>query len=276
MDALKSKTILIVMIFLIPGILFSQSKSGILLSADTGKGIGYVNVGVINRNTGTVSAANGKFTINLDNVNENDSLRFSMIGFESKTLLVRKFKEDTTSIFYLYPTCYDFPEVNIYYRKPRYVRLGNQVETDQLRSGFSSNELGSELGIRVNAKKRGILKDIKFDVAVCTYDSVTYRLNIYLIEDDIICENILTKPIYISFKRNDISNVLNFDLSKYSIFVEGDILVSLELFKDLGEGKLLFKTDYFTGTTYHRKTSEGTWIKSPGEIGIYLKMQLLN
>jgi hypothetical protein len=64
-------------------------------------------------------------------------------------------------------------------------------------------------------------------------------------------------------------------VGKYSIIVEGDILVTLELYKDLGEGKLLFYTQYFTGFTYHKKTSEGKWTKAPGEIGMYLHGQVI-
>jgi hypothetical protein len=272
----NSRTGLLLIFFLIPGIVFSQSRTGRVLSSETGSGIGYVNIGLIGKNLGTVSDQAGNFTINLASVSDTDSMRFSMIGFESKTLLVRQFKEDTTKTVYLCPRSYDVPEVNVTYHRPRYLRLGNPVETNELRSGFSSNDLGSELGIRVNARKRAILKEINLDVDICTYDSVTYRLNIYLVEENIVCKNILNEPIYLSFTKEKISDVVTFDLGKYSIIVEGDILIALELYKDLGEGKLLFRTEYFTGTTYHRKTSEGNWTKSPGVIGMYLKSQVLN
>jgi len=43
-----------------------------------------------------------------------------------------------------------------------------------------------------------------------------------------------------------------------------------KLYKDLGEGRLLFHTEFFAGTTYHRKTSQGTWTEAPGVIGMYL------
>ena len=263
------------MIFLISGTVLSQSRTGRVLSSETVSGVGYVNIGLIGLNRGTVSDEEGYFTINLTKVSDTDSIRFSMIGFESKTLLVREFRNDTAKSVYLSPRSYDFPEVNVTYHKPRYIRLGNPVETDELRSGFSSNDLGSELGIRVNARKRAILKELNLDVAVCTYDSVTYRLNIYLVEENEVCINILNEPIYLSFSKEKISDVITFDLGKYSIIVEGDILITLENFKDLGEGKLLFRTEYFTGTTYHRKTSEGSWTKSPGVIGMYLKSLVL-
>jgi len=112
-------------------------------------------------------------------------------------------------------------------------------------------------------------------VAICTYDSVTYRLNIYKTIDNIEYKNILTQPIYISFSKDKIDKPITLALGKYSIIVEGDILVTLELYKDLGQGKLLFYTQYFTSFTYHKKTSEGKWTKAPGEIGMYLHGQVI-
>lgn len=243
---------------------------GKVYSSETGEGIGYVNIGIIGGNTGTVSDQLGNFSIVLDKKYDDDSLRFSMIGYKSRTILVKEFAADSTWKVSLEPKIYNLADIVEVYKRPKTLILGNPVETNELRSGFSDNELGSELGVRVNARKRTQLKDINLDIAVCTYDSVIYRMNIYLVEDGVVCENILAKPIYISFNKEQIKEVLTVDLWKYSIIVEGDILVSLELFKDLGEGRLLFRTTYFTGFTYHRKTSEGDWTQSPGVIGLYL------
>ena len=161
------------------------------------------------------------------------------------------------------------------YHKPKEIRLGTPVTTNDLRSGFAYNDLGSELGIKVHVKGQVKLKDINFNVAICTFDSVTYRLNIYQSLNQTEYKNILSKLIYISFSKDKINNAITFDLSKYSIIIEGDVLITLELYKDLGEGKLLFHTEYFTGTTYHKKTSEGKWTEAPGVIGMYLHGQLI-
>jgi hypothetical protein len=272
----KLKTGFFLIAFIFPAALFCQSGPGRVLSIETNTGIGFVNIGVIERNTGTVSDKDGNFKIDLSKANDNDSLRFSMIGFESKTISVKQYREDSEKIFYLNPKSYNLPEIKIAYHKTQILMLGNPVETDELRSGFSNNDLGSEMGVRVHARKPVMLKNLNLNVAVCSFDSVTYRLNIYLIEDQIVCNNILTRPIYISFSGKKIEDVVTFDLREYSIIVEGDVLISLELYKDLGEGKLLFRTEYFTGLTYHRKTSQGGWSKAPGVIGMYLNGQVLN
>jgi hypothetical protein len=163
----------------------------------------------------------------------------------------------------------------VIYHKPREIRLGAPVTSDNLRSGFAYNDLGSELGIKVNVPGQVRLNNINLNVAICTYDSVTYRLNIYQLENQTDYKNILTKPVYISFSKDKINKVVTLDLRKYSIIIEGKVLITLELYKDLGEGRLLFKTEFFTGTTYHRKTSQGTWTEAPGVIGMYLHSSLI-
>jgi hypothetical protein len=276
MVLLKSRPGLLLLVFLIPVTLFSQTERGRIISSETGSGIGFANIGLLGKNQGTVSNQDGNFALSISNATDKDSIRFSMIGYISKTISVSQFKEDSLKNVTLSPVAYSIPEIEVTYHKPKNLRLGNSVQTNYLRSGFSSNDLGSELGVMVYVRKKVVLKNINLDVAVCTYDSVTYRLNIYQADVDDDYRNILKEPIYISFSKDDIKKVITSNLLKYSITVEGNILITLELYKDMGEGRLLFRTEYFTGLTYHRKTSEGNWTQSPGVIGMYLNGIILN
>jgi|ERR1035437_1731875 hypothetical protein len=272
---LKIKTGILFFVLLIPITVFSQSFEGKILSSDNKSEIAFVNVGIIGRNVGTVSDKSGNFSIELDNVYNNDSIRFSIIGYESKSYKVDYFKKNSIKNVYLEPKSYFLTEVKVYFHKTKEITLGTPVITDALRSGFENNSLGSELGIKVDTKGEVKLEDINLNVAVCTYDSVTYRLNIYKLIDNMQYKNILTEPVYISFSKDKINNVITYDLKKYSIVIEGDVLITLELYKDLGDGRLLFHTQFFTGYTYRKKTSEGKWAKTPGLIGMYLHGQLI-
>lgn len=272
---LNFKAELLFFVLFISGPIFSQSQKGKVLSSETNSEIGFVSIGIIGKNIGTVSDEFGNFTINLDNIYDNDSLRFSMIGYESKSFLVRQFKEDSIKNVYLNPKLYDLPELKVIYRRTRDITLGTSVISNILNSGFAYNNLGSELGIKVHTRGRVNLKDINLNVGICTFDSVTYRLNIYQSVNQTEYKNILTEPIYISFSKDKINKALTFDLRKYSIIIEGDVLIALELYKDLGEGRLLFHTQFFTGSTYHRKASEGKWAEASGVIGMYLHGQLI-
>jgi hypothetical protein len=262
------------LVLFIPRLIFSQILKGKVLSSKTDSGIGFVNVGIIGKNIGTVSDESGNFTINLDWINENDSLRFSMIGYESKTFPAGRLRKDSVKIVYLNPKLYDLEEVKVIYHRPRITRIGAEV-TSGLSSGFGYNFLGSEFGIKVNIKRPVRLMDLNLNVASCTFDTVTYRLNIYQSVNQTEYRNILKEPIYLSFTKDKIYKPVTFDLVKYSVIVEGNVIIALELFKDLGDGKLFFYTYPSTGFIYHRKTIEGSWAEASGVIGMYLRGQLL-
>ncbi|HEX7493420.1 MAG TPA: carboxypeptidase-like regulatory domain-containing protein [Bacteroidales bacterium] len=260
----------------VPEVVFCQLFEGrVIVHEDNNSGVAYVNVGIIGKNVGTVTDQSGNFSIYLDKIYDKDSIRFSMIGYESRSFLVRAFKDNAIKTIYLGPKSYSLTEVKITYHKAREVSLGTPVISEALKSGFAENNLGSELGIKLKTRGKVKLEDINLNVSTCTYDSVTYRLNIYQTIDEIEYKNILTQPIYISFSKDKIDKPITLSLGKYSIIVEGDILVTLELYKDLGQGRLLFYTQYFTSFTYHKKTSEGKWTKAPGAIGMYLHGQVI-
>ena len=275
---LSIKAVLLIFVLFSSIPVYSQSLKGKVLSKSTNAGIGFVNVVIVGKNIGTVSDEDGNFTIEHVNLFDSDSLRFSIIGYESKNLSVLQFKEDSVKKVFLDLKIYKLLEVNVVHkkgRKPKEIIIGTPVVSNDLKSGFENNDLGSELGIKVHVKQPVLLKDLNLNVATCTFDSVTYRLNIYQSVNQIEYKNILTEPIYISFSKDKIMNVISYDLRKYSIIVEGNILIALELYKDLGEGILLFHTEFFTGFTFHRKTIEGNWTKSPGVIGMYLDGQII-
>jgi hypothetical protein len=269
--SIKSVLLFFILFNSIP--VYSQSLKGKVLSNSTKTGIGFVNVVIVGKNIGTVSDEDGNFKISLVNNFDRDSLRFSIIGYESKTFSVLQFKEDPSKNVFLDFKVYKLLEVTVIHkrgRKPKEITIGTPVVSNELKSGFENNNLGSEFGIKVHVKERVVLKNLNLNVATCTFDSVTYRLNIYQSINQFEYKNILTEPIYISFSKDKIKDVITYDLKKYSIFVEGNILIALELYKDLGEGSLLFHTQFFTGSTFHRKTIDGNWTKSPGVIGMYL------
>lgn len=254
----------------LPHLINGQQVTGRVISAETGAGIAYVNVGIIGRNSGTVTDEKGNFSLVIDKEFDNDSLRFFMIGFEPKALLAGQFRNDPSKVISLHPVIYQLGEVLISSRRTRKTEIGDEVVPNDFRSGFAYNSLGSELGHRVYARHPIKLQDINLNIGVCTYDSVTYRLNIYQKTESGAYKNILTVPIYLSFTKEQTNEPVTFDLNKYSIVIEGDVIIALELFKDLGEGRLLFRTRFLQGSTIHRKASEAEWTEAAGSVGIYL------
>ena len=111
----------------------------------------YVNIGVLNRDIGTVSDVKGNFYLELNPGLLNDTLRFSMIGFANKDFIVKDYlvQEQVDQIIVLDEEITALEEVTVVRKKnQKYKRkvLGNRTESKSIVGGFPSNDLGNEIG----------------------------------------------------------------------------------------------------------------------------------
>ena len=73
---------------------FAQtSLNGVVIDAESNKPVPYVSIGITNKPDGTVSNISGEFKIDLDTkIDNNDTLKFSSIGYQSKAFLIADLK----------------------------------------------------------------------------------------------------------------------------------------------------------------------------------------
>ncbi|MBN1184453.1 MAG: carboxypeptidase-like regulatory domain-containing protein [Bacteroidales bacterium] len=265
------KTIYSYFTFFIPFIftqfVLCQKYTGIV-SNDKNLPIEYVNIGIINKNVGTVSDQNGNFTIVLDTQYENDTIVFSCIGYQPFLIKFSDFKNQYKKDVVLKEKVFELSEVTVKPKVYKYKRLGVTSQSKSIQAGFKENQLGYECGIIIKLNKKASLEKLIINVASCSYDSIFYRVNIYSIKGKMNFENILKQPIYISLAKEDIKDKIELDLRKYDITVRNDVLITLEHVKDLGPGHLFFCAGM--SKTYYRKTSQGKWETAP--IGISLSV----
>lgn len=72
-------------------LLFGQSVSGIVFETTGETPVEFVNIGIVGKNIGTVSDQNGKYTLQINPEYQNDTLRFTCIGFHSYSVKVSDF-----------------------------------------------------------------------------------------------------------------------------------------------------------------------------------------
>lgn len=269
------RILIILAILMIHNVILAQEFHGRVFSLETKLPVPYVNIGIISKNAGTVSDEAGWFSFKAGLISGGDSIRFSMIGFDSRTLSAGQFIKDSIRETFLVPRSYDLKEAEVVYLRSKEIMIGCPVAPNNSTSGFAYNDLGSEMGILVLVKHKAQVMDIHLDVAECTFDSVVYRLNIYSLTQQEKMQNILSEPIYLTFNKKQAGEAIGFDLRRYSLVLQGTYLITLELFRDLGEGSLQFWNDDRQGETWFRKTCEGKWGKCPGSIGMYMNGILL-
>lgn len=260
--------IILILALLFINVLNAQVINGKVFDAKTNTGIAFANIGVPNKNIGTVSNDDGTFAIDVTGLPPTDTIKFSCIGYNAYQITIAHFKTANGHVG-LQPKTTQLKPVVI---KPVYTKqvlLGVNTQSTNVMGGFISNDLGSELGtvFKYKGKKPGQLKNVSFNIASSGYDTLLFRINVYKMDGDEPGENILAQPVFV--KTAIKSGTVTVDLSKYEIPINGPVLVSLEWVKDLYGDQLNFSFKLFKRVSFARKTSHAQWVTVPGGAGIW-------
>ncbi len=257
--------LLLLSYMLSPFLFFAQnSMKGEILDAKTKRGLPYVNIGVVGKNVGTVSAPNGSFQLRLPANLDNEELKISMVGYKSQTHRVDEFKKKMAagSVVLLAPANLTLPEVVVV---PKYTKtkvLGNRTTSRKMTDGFAGDLLGREGGAMIKLKKRfrpAQVLNCRISIARNDYDSIKFRLNFYSIKDDLPFEKLPQKDIIISSTIKQ--GIIEVDLEPYNIILKDDFVVTLEWIEDFGNERLLFSMGLLGSKTVFRYTSHANWEK---------------
>ena len=235
------------------------------------KSLQYVNIGISNKTIGTVSNENGEFNLEIfeNQISDTDSLRFSMIGYESKSFLLSKLCDKQNLTITLAEKIEFIPEVLItskklkikvkgttHYPVPLYVQLTN--------SDLPNQNLGSAIARSFNINHENtIIENIRFYIYT-NFDTTTIRINLYSIKKRKPYKTLLAKGIYIQItgKKHDWINV---DLRPHKIIVSDDIIVSLEWVGKSEKGSYLFfpLARPSVASHYYKEGSQNKWYRYP-------------
>ncbi len=243
----------------------SQIIRGKVFDAKDKTPLAYVNVGIPGRNRGTVTQHDGSFTLAIDKDMNEDSIQFSMAGYQSRTT-----KPAHSLTIYLNQNFTELKEVVVTQKPRKTRRLGNTTTSKSISVGFPMRFLGAELGVRIKLGKRPVaLKSFNFNISFSRVDTALFRLNIYAFDRGAPSGYKLQQNVLVPVGKS--AGAQKIDLSYYNLVMSGDILVSLELLdgssSGSGPGALFFSAGIFNSATWRRSTSQATWKKAAG-IGI--------
>lgn len=249
---------------------YPQTYSGKVVNAENGQPVPYANIGIIGRDVGTATDAEGLFEIELGNAFDKDTLGLSSIGYHTWKNMIGDFKRNAGNpgqvTIMLSPRSYGLAEVVIKPVKTKMYTLGNYCEANSAYgNAFYSEQLGTELGVVIRlprGKNKAYLHSARFYVGECTFDNFPVRINIYSLSQGRPYENILAVPVYIVIKS---AGEYIIDLKPYAIVLKEDFFISLEYFRvpDSKKGKLVFcafhPSGLKKGNGYYRFASLGNW-----------------
>lgn len=233
--------------------------------------IEFANIGIVGKGVGTVTNEKGEYYFQIPDSLSNEIIKASIIGYKSKTIIVKKAL--SLNSIYLRQEATDLAEVSVSAKKYKIKMLGNNTTHKSVTAGFTKNNLGAEMAVRLEIKHpKTHLRKFRFNIASNSLEKAMFRLNIYSADEKgYPKENILKQNIIIA--PNEKTGLIEVDLKPYNIFADEDVFVALEWIKNLGDVKgLNFSTKLVGSGTYFRKASQDKWEKA-GAVGVGLHVE---
>jgi hypothetical protein len=253
-----------------PEISENFTLSGTVKDFHTGAPLPYVNIGILHKEKGTVSDNTGVFKLDIDKKNKKDTIRISSIGYKPKTVMVENlFAQKNNIQINLIEEVSQLEEIVIGGKGVKSKTIGNKTQTKFINAGFAYDQLGAEIGIKMN-----IRKDPTFvDAFHCSISQnrlsakAIFRLNIYEVSKGRPGGNLLKNNILIPVNPKQ-TGVIAVDLKKYNIVLKEDVIVTMEWIENEGETNkgeaIFFSLGVLTGGTLHRESSQGKLKKLNG------------
>lgn len=226
--------------------------------------IEFVNIGISAKGVGTVCDDKGFFTLHIPNSLMHDSISFSHINYDRKTISLSQLHPKSMNNIVLESRSISLPELIVIPRKQKlkWTRKGVRVP------GYAeSTNLGEEMGVYLNMKEKSIITKCKFTINSCTYDSVVYRLNFYSDMNKDSITPLYSKPIRVIKNKKK----QNYELDTFIPIQQGaNVFLSLECVQFYGAGEVRFPI--YTGKSYHRAKSMDIFERLPVRMGFSLQV----
>jgi hypothetical protein len=220
---------------------------GITVDADE-RPVKYVDIGFEGKGLGTVSDANGMFSLVVPDSLKNEPVTFSHISYFTKRMLPDKINQDQS--ISLEGKMVELPEISVY---PQKISLKQLKKGVGMLGDMEITGLGGSTGIVLNIKKKSLLKQVEFDVKTCTFDSVIIRVNINKVQKNqndslSLGDSFLQTPIYATVKKNNKKQTCKIDIEEGITVEKESVYLSLECVEYSGEGEIRFPIQ--TGSGY--------------------------
>ncbi|MEN9697214.1 MAG: hypothetical protein RLZ56_635 [Bacteroidota bacterium] len=216
----------------ISNIVDAQDKiaKGRIIDAETKQVIPYVNIGIFQKNIGTVSNENGQYQLRFSgNYAASDSIIFSHVGYRTVKYPIAQLLNPMSDI-QLSPVSNTLQEVVVKSRKLTEKILGrNGKGLGLMHYNFYTfyekevdDRLGKEAGILLKNKRDCFLNELQMQISSNEFASLKFRLNFYKIVDGIPTELILPKEIVFEI-RDGFVGLYKFDLKPFTIYLTKDL-----------------------------------------------------
>lgn len=230
--------------------------------------LAYVHVGVIGKSVGTITDEVGFFQLAVQDLQWQDTLRVSMLGYANFDWLVPQRMPSDTVDFYLSTTSYLLPEIT-FYPEGEKIQLGARRRSlTQQVWGAGGVASGEELGRLFRLDDGPVRLDtFRFHLRRNNSDSMLFRLNLYAVKDQWPDQPLLNKDIRFLVRKGDNEaedGWITVDLTAEDLVVEDDFIATIELLRNwVGYGYSPIFVSFNRGRepALIRQSSQAPWKK---------------
>ncbi len=242
---------------------FSQEivMTGLLIDSETNSPIEFANMGVVDKNKGTVSDLDGKFMIRFSQEFASDSLTISHVLYKTVKIPIKNSKN---LVIPLQPHENQLSEVVVTNKKKKNRKIGVKSYNPLLWGKTVIQEMDIReysIQIKIPNNKTARVKDVNFYLRRgFETDSAFIRINFYKNLDGspgekLVFENIIQR-------KQILQGWVNIDLENHSVYLEEDFFVGVEIIPDSKKQQEVFIGGVITkGKAFMRTSSLGKWEK---------------
>jgi len=251
-----------------PGAIHAQLRfTGHVIDSEDKQPLAYVNIGIKQKNIGTVTSHDGSFTLDVPNKYAKDTITFSMIGYEGYDLPLQALESSKIHSINLVRKNTMLKEVTVAGQELKERRFGIKRRgllihfADGMFNKNDSYEIGQLIKLGSTPAK---LTSLNLYVLEPRDDSITFRINFYRYSDGQPAERVVDKNIV--HKQAIKKGWLQFNLADFDISLSGDVVATLEFMPQHKEEIKPISYEVKLGGTsksFYRRSSLGTWNTPP-------------
>lgn len=223
----------------------------------------FVNIGIKNKNLGTISGPDGSFSVTIPATFNNDSLTFSLVGYSELTIPIENMEK---KLIPLLPKPKTFDEVLISTTALKEKKFGIYKRRnigphfiDGIIQNYDIFEIAQIIPFPdYNCK----LNSVNLYISDGSHDTVIYRLNLYHFDGSIPSTRLTEKTILKKEKLKE--GWLEIDISSLEIYAKGNVAASVEFLSPQAGSHVSYEVKLGgRSKSYYRRNSQGQWQRAP-------------
>jgi predicted alpha/beta superfamily hydrolase len=245
--------------------------SGTVRTAESKEALPFVNIGIRNKNIGTITGEDGKFSLTIPAGYEHEILSFSYMGYEELQLPLKQ--ASLQQVFELKAKAQTMESVEVKAEKLYQKKYGIHKYTPlfHLLDGSIVQDDIFEIAQLVKLGNKEVrVTNLNLHINEQRSDSGLFRINFYRYDGSRPTQRLVEKNILLKLPIR--YGWLQFDLHAYNLYLKGDVVVAIEFIPtEKKTARIVYEVKVGgRSKSFMRKSSMGLWEVPPHHYRMYL------